>query len=129
MGKAKHYQELLVWQKAMDIASEVYDLTRGFPNDERYGLVSQMRRAAVSIASNIAEGHARESTREFLRFLSIALGSLAELETQLLLSTRFGYIDRDDAEGTRKACDEEGRMLRGLQKSLRAHLRSEEASP
>lgn len=84
--KAKHYKDLLVWQKGMSLAKGVYGLTARFPADERFGLISQMRRAAVSVPSNIAEEQARHGTREFLQFLSHASGSLAELETQLLLS-------------------------------------------
>jgi four helix bundle protein len=81
-----------------------------------------MQRAAVSIPSNIAEGHARESTKEFLRFLSIALGSLAELETQLVLAQRRAYIDREESQAAFRKTDETGKMLRGLQKSLKAKL-------
>jgi four helix bundle protein len=86
------YQELLVWQRGMEIAKLVYQLTSQFPKSEQYGLTSQLQRAAVSIPANIAEGHARDSTKEFLRYLSIVRGSLAELETLLLLSRDFSYI-------------------------------------
>ncbi|MGB2639026.1 MAG: four helix bundle protein, partial [Candidatus Acidiferrum sp.] len=87
--KPKHYKDLLVWQKGMHLAKLVYKLTTRFPSEERYGLTSQMRRAAVSVPSNIAEGQARRGTNEFLQFLSIAEGSLAELDTQLSLSVEL----------------------------------------
>jgi four helix bundle protein len=84
------YKDLLVWQKAMDLAQDVYAITKDFPNDEIYGLTSQVRRCAVSIPSNIAEGAGRSSKKEFKHFLHISLGSAAELETQLLLAQRIG---------------------------------------
>ena len=90
----KNFKELIVWQKAMDLAAGVYTLTKYLPKEETYGLSDQMRRAAVSIPSNIAEGQARQSSKEFLQFLCIACGSRAELETQLLLAKRLGYFER-----------------------------------
>src|SRR5690348_7309713 len=92
----RNYRDLLVWQKAMYLVEEVYQLTSRFPPDERFGLAAQLRRAAVSIPSNIAEGQARKSTREFVQFISLAEGSLAEVDTQLLLSELLGLcVDRD----------------------------------
>jgi four helix bundle protein len=88
-----NYRDLQVWQKAMDLAEEVYVHIKKLPREEKYELSSQIRRAAVSIPSNIAEGQVRFSTKEFLNFLSIARGSNAELQTQLLLCGRFGYLD------------------------------------
>ena len=93
----KNYKDLIVWQKAMDLAAEIHRLTRSFPREELYGLTSQIRRAAVSVPSNIAEGQARQSTAEFRNFLSISQGSLAEVETQLLLAQRFQYLQPQDA--------------------------------
>ena len=90
--KINDYRDLIVWRKAMDLAAEVHLLSKAFPRDELYGLTSQVRRAAVSAPSNIAEGQARQSTAEFLNFLSIAQGSLAEVDTQLLLAQRFHYL-------------------------------------
>jgi four helix bundle protein len=87
-----NYKYLKVWQISMDIAEQIYSLTQGFPKQETYGLTSQLQRAAVSIPSNLAEGHTRDSTKEFLHFISIPLGSLAELETQLILAQRFKYL-------------------------------------
>ena len=95
--KAGGYRDLLVWQKGIVLAKEVYRLTRTFPSDEKYGLVSQMRRAAVSVPSNIAEGQARRSTKEFIQFISIAEGSVAELDTQLVLAFEFAYCDQETA--------------------------------
>ncbi|WP_447893724.1 four helix bundle protein [Vreelandella sp. GE22] len=88
----RKHQELRVWQLAMDLVEQVYTLTKTLPDEERYGLTSQMRRCAVSIPSNIAEGAARGSTQEFIRFLYIAQGSLSELETQLLIANRLSYL-------------------------------------
>jgi four helix bundle protein len=112
------YQRLSVWQKAMDLAEAVYRVTEDFPKQEAFGLTSQLRRAAVSIPSNIAEGKERDSSREFLRFLSIAMGSLAELETQLLLSSRLGYVLDADNQVLAPLLDQTGKMLRGFKKSL-----------
>ena len=110
----KSFKELVVWQKSMDLVEAVYAATRTFPNDERFGLISQMRRAAVSIPSNIAEGHGRNSDGAFGNFLRIAMGSLRELETQLLLSQRLGMIDHPTSGDLLSKCDEIGRMLRSL---------------
>src|SRR5262245_33076304 len=88
----RRHTKLDVWQDAMRLVVQVYDATRQFPADERYGLTNQMRRAAISIPSNIAEGAARETDNEFLRFLFIARGSLAELETQLMIAAKLGYL-------------------------------------
>ncbi len=117
-----HYKELLVWQKAMDLADIVYDISRSFPKEEQYGMTSQIRRAVISIPSNLAEGHARSSTREFLQFIAIAKGSLAELETQALLAERWGYIEPEQLNDAMARSDEVNRMLTGLQKSLKEKL-------
>ncbi|MDP3872798.1 MAG: four helix bundle protein [Methyloversatilis sp.] len=122
MSEVRSYRDLLVWQRAMDLALAVYALSRSFLEGERFALVSQLRRAAVSVPSNIAEGHARSSTRDFLRFLSIAAGSLAEIETQLLLSHRLDYVDAQRMNVTLKDADELGRKIRGLQASLSSRL-------
>ena len=114
----RSYRDLDVWQKAMTVAKEVYAATAGFPDHERFGLVNQMRRAAVSIASNIAEGHARGSTGEFQRFILIAMGSVAELETQLLLSTSLGFLMQPSADAVLRELDSVGKMLRALHRSL-----------
>lgn len=91
--KVNSYRDLLVWQKAVDLVTEIYRLTRQYPKDELYGITGQLRRAAVSIPSNIAEGQARLSTGEFRQFLGNAKGSLAEVETQLVISGKLDYMD------------------------------------
>ena len=120
--KPKHYKELLVWQKGMSLAKGVYGLTARFPADERFGLVSQMRRAAVSVPSNIAEGQARHGTREFLQFLSHASGSLAELETQLLLSLDMKYCAKNDVESIAGLISELQKMIVALRRALDSSL-------
>ena len=114
------YTQLKVWQLSMDLAERIYRSTQCFPKYEVYGLSSQMQRAAVSIPSNIAEGHARDSTQEYLRFVSIALGSLAELEPQVMLAGRFQYLSENELQPLLSQTDEIHRMLRGLQKALKA---------
>jgi four helix bundle protein len=116
--KPKHYKDLLVWQKGMNLAKLVYKLTMRFPAEERYGLTSQLRRAAVSVPSNIAEGQARRGTNEFLQFLSIAEGSLAELETQLLLSVELNFTQQAEVEPALKEIDELQKMLVALKRKL-----------
>ena len=92
MPKVSHFRELKVWQRGMDIVVAVYRITCGFPKSELYGLTGQVRRAAVSVPSNIAEGHTRASTKEYLNHVSIAQASLAEVETQLEIASRLGYL-------------------------------------
>lgn len=118
-----NYRELKVWQYGIELSESIYQVTTGFPKDELYGLTSQMRRAAVSIPSNIAEGHSRESTKEYLHHLSFALGSLAELETQITIAQRLKYLTQEAAATSVEKCDHLGRMLRNLQRSLRLRLR------
>jgi four helix bundle protein len=115
-GAFRSYRDLDVWRKGMDLAKEVYRLTAQFPGEERFGLVAQMPRAAVSIPSNLPEGHARSGTGEFRQFVSMALGSVAELETQVQLCQELGYLHSPD--GLLEQLDRIGKMLRGLQKSL-----------
>src|SRR5579864_2911288 len=112
------YRDLIAWQKAIDLVTEIYLCTRSFPKEETYGLISQLRRAAVSVPSNIAEGHARVSTGEFRQFLGHSLGSLVEIETQILISERLNYIDPADAAEIARSTDEIGRMLNALLRSL-----------
>ena len=109
-----NYRELLVWQKAMDAAEQVYRLVKLLPREEQFELSSQLRRAAVSIPSNIAEGQARNSTKEFVNFLSIARGSTAELETQLMLCVRLNYLQQNQIAPVFNLCDEISRMLTSL---------------
>jgi len=116
------YRDLKVWQAAMKLADLVYRQAEKFPPRENFGLRQQLEKAAVSIPSNIAEGHARNSTKEYLHHLSIALGSVAELETQTILASWRKYIAEDTADEVLVSADEVGKMLRGLQKSLKARL-------
>lgn len=112
------YRELIVWQKAMDLVELVYAATKLFPKEELYGLTSQIRRAAVSVPSNIAEGQARKSTAEFQQFLSVANGSRAELETQIQLARRLQYVTPDTERQVLEASEEVGRLINGLKRSL-----------
>ena len=112
------YRDLVVWQQAMDVAVETYRLTSSFPKEEMFGLTSQMRRAAVSIASNIAEGKGRKSKNEFSHFLGIALGSKSELETQLILSERVNLLKATDTEQIKKSLDDIGKMLTALRRKI-----------
>jgi four helix bundle protein len=114
----RSYRDLVAWQQAMRLVESVYALVSLLPADERFGLASQLRRSAVSIPSNIAEGHARESTKEFIRYIATARGSLAELETQLELISRLKMTEAGQLDQTLSCCDELGRILRGLRKSL-----------
>jgi len=121
----RHYRDLQVWQLAMDLAEQCYLATKGFPMEERFGLTSQIRRAAASIPANIAEGQGRQHTREFLNYLSIARGSLMELETHLLLSPRVGLLVQTTLNPLLMMSDEIGRMLSGLRRALEGRLTSE----
>lgn len=112
------YRDLLVWQKGMDLAAEVYRLSRQWPREEIYGLTSQARRAAVSVPANIAEGYGRQSTASYAQFLKIARGSLRELEIHLLLADRVGLAPAANSKDALARTDELGRMLVGLIKSL-----------
>ena len=113
------YRELKVWQKSMDLVEESYRLTAAFPKHELYGLTSQLRRAAVSVAANIAEGHGREHLGDYLRSLSIANGSLMELETHLLIGRRMRYMSAEEEQGFLQRAAEVGRMLAGLVRALK----------
>jgi four helix bundle protein len=119
--KILSYRDLLVWQKAMDLVVECYKFVSNLPKNETYGLISQTQRAAVSIPANIAEGHGRDHLGDYLRHLSIANGSLMELETHLLLIGRLGYRLPEEAEPLLSQCSEVGKMLAGLSKSLKGN--------
>ena len=112
------FEKLEVCQQAIDFADTVYGLTRAFPDDERFGLTSQMRRAAVSVASNIAEGSARYSRPDFAHFIEIATGSLFEVVTQATISRRRGFVSELDFRALYGAAETQGRMLSGLRRSL-----------
>src|ERR1700744_773580 len=112
------YMKLDVWKKSMDIVSSIYTATKLFPKEELYTLTSQMRRAAISIPSNIAEGRAKRTTPEFMRFINIASGSTAELSTQTVIAEKLGYIAAEQAQILQAAIASIGRMLNGLHGSL-----------
>ncbi|HMK64178.1 MAG TPA: four helix bundle protein [Thermodesulfobacteriota bacterium] len=114
----RNYKELKVWEKSYQLCLEIYRIAEGFPKIEIYGLISQMRRAALSIPSNIAEGYGRKTLPEYLRFLYIAYGSVCELETQIILSGDLGYIKENQLSKFLKEVGEVERMLQGLIKSL-----------
>jgi four helix bundle protein len=116
------YRDLKVWHLGMQISEDVYRLTREFPKEEQYGLTSQIRRAVVSVPANIAEGHAKAFTKDYIRHLAIALGSLAEVETFCELAVRLGYLASNTSDRLTELIGEERRMLRGLQRSLRTKL-------
>ena len=112
------YRELICWQKGIELITEIYSLTQKFPKEEIYGLTSQIRRAAVSIPSNIAEGQGRFSRGEFKQFLGHARGSVFELESQILIARNLGYISQEKAQCLLTRTAEVGRILNGLLKSL-----------
>ena len=120
------HKELVVWQKAMDLVEAVYGITKTFPRSEIYGLASQMQRAAVSVPSNIAEGHGLKQTQAYARHLAIANGSLTELETQLEIARRLGYLSAEN-ESVINQAGEVGRMLAGLRRSLQSRLSGPES--
>ena len=120
----KSYRDLTVWRQGIELVDQIYRLTRTFPKSELYGMTSQMQRAAVSVPSNIAEGHQRDSTKEFLHHIAISLGSLAELDTLVQVSEQLGYLNRADKNALVQRIDALGKMLRGLQKSLKAKVRN-----
>jgi four helix bundle protein len=117
-----NHKDLILWQKSMNLAVRVYNLSHRLPRNETFGLVSQIRRAGSSIPSNIAEGSARKSTREFVHFLHIARGSMAELETHLMLAQRIGYLTADEVAETQTAMDEVGRILDSVLSGLARRL-------
>jgi len=116
------YRDLLVWQKAMDLCVDIHAAALDFPKQEQFGLTSQINRAVVSIPSNIAEGHGRRTTADYLHFLSIARGSLNEVETQLTLAMRYNYLPPSDHDTLLEQCFEVGRMLNGLMDALERRL-------
>ena len=120
--KTSDYKELQVWQKAMDLVVEIYKISKLLPKEEVYGISDQLRRSAVSIPSNIAEGQSRNSVKEFIQFLSIARGSLAELETQLLICTKVNILSEDNIAEAQNITTEVGKMIKGLMNKLNSQL-------
>lgn len=121
LSEVRSYRDLIVWQRAMDVAAETYQLTRDYPRDELFGLTSQSRRAASSIPANIAEGYGRASRQAYINFLRIAQGSLKELETHLLLAERVGIARAGSIQPLLEQSEEIGRMLKALIGKLRDH--------
>ena len=119
MDKVKSYKDLKVWQKSMVLVNDTYKLTAKFPAEEKFGIQSQIRRASVSIPSNIAEGHSRWYRKEFLHHLSISYGSLAELETQLLVAAELQFFKQDEVQSLFEKTTEIGKMIYGLRKKLK----------
>jgi four helix bundle protein len=118
MGQS--FKDLVVWQRSIDLTEAIYKLTSKFPDAERFGLTNQMRRASVSVPSNISEGYGRATKGEYFQFLGHARGSCSELETQLLIAKRLGFGTTANLESADSLCNEVGRMLGGLMKSVRA---------
>jgi len=116
--KPQNYKDLVVWQKGIKLAKIIYRLSAKFPGEEKFGLVAQMRRAAISIPSNIAEGQARRTRGEFIQFISHAEGSVAELNTQLILATELRFCSNDDAQPASELTEHLRRMLNGLRRKL-----------
>ena len=120
-SKIQNFTDLRVWQAAMDLAEVVYRLTWTFPRQEQYGLSSQLQRCVVSVPSNIAEGHARNQTGDYLRFLAIARGSAAEVKTQILLAVRLGYLDQGRGQEVVKRVEELLKQITALRTSIQRH--------
>lgn len=118
MNEIKDFKDLVVWQRAMDLVAEVYQVVKKLPKEELYALSDQIRRAVISIPSNIAEGYGRNSSKEFSHFISIAKGSKSELETQLLLCVKIDYLKESDIQNVMYLIDQVGKMLYSLQKKL-----------
>lgn len=116
--RIQSHRDLVAWQKAFGLGLAIYEATGCFPADERFGLTSQLRRASVSVACNIAEGYGRGSTADYLRFLRVARGSLYEIDTQLLLALKLGYLAQDIHQSLNNQLDECGRVLAGLIRSI-----------
>lgn len=114
------FRDLVAWQRSIDLSIAVYALTLNFPESEKFGLSSQMRRAAVSVASNVAEGYGRSSTGEYLQFLGHARGSNSELETQLVIAKALSFGRESEIERTQKICDECGRLIGAIMRAVRA---------
>lgn len=116
------HKNLLAWKNSFDLVKNVYNLTNEFPKDERFGFISQLRRAAVSIPVNIAEGAARKSSKEFIQFLHISMGSMTEIDTLLLLSIELGFINRNESEVLLEKLDHIGKLIYGLIKKIERDL-------
>lgn len=122
MTQIKSFRDLLVWQKSMSLVTSIYQLTRDFPHAEMFGLTSQLRRASISIPSNIAEGYGRNTSKDYLRYLQIALGSLYEMQTQLEIASNLHFLDIVNFKKMISLCLEIERMLTSLIAKIRAKI-------
>jgi four helix bundle protein len=122
--KSSTYKDLIAWQKSIALVTDVYSLTKKFPIDERYGLVSQLNKAVISVPSNIAEGWGRELSKNYLQFLRIARGSLMEVETMVLISKNLNFISEKEFIETQNKIEEVGKILQGLIKSINQKIRN-----
>jgi four helix bundle protein len=125
----RSYRDLVAWQLGVELSLRIYRCTSSLPDDERFGLISQLRRAAVSVPSNIAEGYGRGSTSDYVRFLKVARGSLFELQTQVLIANRLGFLAGEAFEQLEEKSNELGRVLAGLIKSLESGAKEQPARP
>ena len=116
--KGKNFKDLIVWQKSMDLVEMIYKESANFPREEVYGLTNQIRRASVSIPSNVAEGQSRNSSKQFLYFLAIARGSNSEVQTQILIAERLNYVSKEMSEKIVNLSTEIAKMINGLMKSI-----------
>jgi four helix bundle protein len=128
INMVRTFRDLVVWQKAIDLVTEIYRVTQQFPKEEMFGLISQLRRAAVSVPSNIAEGQGRLTEKEFRQFLGNARGSLSEVDTQIIISKNLGYLDESDFKKLSTMIAEVGRVLNGLISSVISEKRTKKPS-
>ena len=120
--KIKSYQDLIVWQKSVQLVTDIYSLTRNFPADERFGIISQLNRAAISIPTNIAEGWGRETSKNYLQFLRISRGSVMEVQTLLIISKNLNFISQTEFDSLSTKTEEVGKILQGLIKSIKEKI-------
>lgn len=118
MGKIESYKDLLIWQRSLNLTVDIYELIKGFPEEEKYALSQQIKRCVVSIPSNIAEGWGRKSEKSFSYFLSVSKGSLYEMNTQLIIASKLGYISKEVVENIEKEIDELGKMINSLMSKI-----------
>ena len=128
MSEFKSYKDLVAWQKGIQLVTEIYALTRTFPADEKFGLTSQLNRAAVSVPSNIAEGWGRETSKNFIQFLRNSRGSIKEIQTQLIIAKNLGYITSEKFEAVTGMSEEAGKIIHGLIKSIERKIKTVESN-
>ena len=121
-NKIKSYKDLIVWQKAIELVTDVYSISKTFPNEEKFGIVNQLNRAVVSIPANIAEGWGRESSKNYLQFLRISRGSLMEVETLILISKNLNYLNEETFKSISDKIEETGKILQGLIKGVQQRI-------